>query len=117
MNTDRLGMVLGAIAALNEAGSPSTRTHIQKLLYFAETWGVVRAAHEFVLHLHGPYAFDLDRDIAELETFGHVVSQPNPGGYGARYSTSDSKLAAKLRGLAKWLGPKATRELEALATC
>ena len=106
-----------AVSALNQAGSATTRTHIQKLLFFAGIWEEPQVyPFEFVLHLHGPYSFDLDREIMSMEAFGKVTSVPDPAGYGATYSTEIVDTGGEFQRLADWLGPKSSRQLEALAT-
>ena len=106
-----------AINALNRAGSATTRTHIQKLLFFANVWKEPRTYEfEFVLHLHGPYSFELDREIMAMEAFGRVASISDLAGYGAHYSTKPVDVDLNLQKLADWLGPKSSRQLEALAT-
>lgn len=114
---ERWEPICEAVAALNRASGSTTRTHIQKLCYFSNRWGIRPLPHRFVLHHHGPYSFDLDRDLLRMEAFGILDVRPDAKGYGARYSVADVRASDDIDALAAWLGPKTTRDLEALATC
>ena len=107
-----------AIAALNHAEGSSTRTHIQKLLYFAHSWEIASdPRYDFVLHLHGPYSFELDRDLLRMEAFDALSRTRDTAGYGSRYEVPPVAVRTPVQQLADWLGPLPTRTLEALATC
>ena len=114
---ERWDVVSSAVDALAASGTQAWRTHVQKLLFFAEEWGALRSKpYQFVIHRFGPYAFDLDRDIAEMQGFG-VLEPQNQYRLGVSYSTSgDAPLAPRLKALAKWLGHKTVQDLEVLAT-
>ena len=85
--------------------------------FFAGVWEEPEVyPFEFVLHLHGPYSFDLDREIMSMEAFGKVTSVSDSAGYGATYSTGKVDPGGEFQRLADWLGPKSSRQLEALAT-
>jgi uncharacterized protein YwgA len=113
MSSERL--VQEVVSALNEAGSNSTRTHVQKLLFFLEQWSG-STGYRFGLHLHGPYSSSLDRDIMVMEATGKLNREPGFGGYGSRYSTETVEPSDMVRDLANWLARKPTRALEALST-
>ena len=111
-----------AIRALNESGSRTSRTHIQKLLYFANVWNIGNVPpFEFVLYDHGPYSFELDRTLLLMESFNAFTRVADPDGFGSRYSVEgegkEEVSSAPLIRLAKWLGPLGVRDLEARATC
>jgi uncharacterized protein YwgA len=117
---ERWQLLTAIVRGLNEAGAASTRTQIQKLTYLLSRWSEREVPYSFVLHLHGPYSFDLDRDIAGLEAFRLVAREDIPGTLGGRYFATkgqDATLDDEIRHLARWLGGKSSRELEALATC
>jgi len=116
MTTQQSELALAAIAALNEVGRGESRTHIHKLLYFAQRWGIVDETFPYSLYLHGPYSYDLDQELLELEAFERVQRFRDPAGYGARYKVDGVEVMERLKRLAQWLGPRSTRALEALAT-
>lgn len=116
MTSQQSELALSAIAALNEVGKGESRTHIHKLLYFAQRWGIVEETFPYSLYLHGPYSYDLDQELLELEAFKKVKKFRDPAGYGARYKVDGIEVSEQLKRLAQWLGPKSTRILEALAT-
>lgn len=125
--SERLGLLASLVQMLDEAGSWTGRTHIQKLVYLAQELLGLESGYEFVLYQRGPYSFDLDADIRSLRSIGAVDLNPLPP-YGASYfrtslgesvsklSPVGEKLNDKLTQLAKTLGPKQASELELLAT-
>lgn len=116
MTSQQSELALSAIAALNDVGRGESRTHIHKLLYFAQRWGIADETFPYSLYLHGPYSYDLDQKLLELEAFERVRKFRDPAGYGARYEVDGVEVTEHLKRLAQWLGPKSTRALEALAT-
>ena len=113
-------LIGSAIGAISGTGRYAWRTHIQKLVYLACSWGIVpEQPYEFVIHQFGPYSYGLDRNISEMEAFGVVQRRWGEQGRGSHYSISDAEFAPyaqHLRGLAEWLGPKGVKDLEVLAT-
>lgn len=109
------------IRALNKAKSRSSRTHIQKMMFFAKSWKLTRATDfEFILYQHGPYSYELDRVLLAMESLESITRDPAPDGYGSRYSVVrawKSPPRARYLQLAEWLGPLGVRDLEARATC
>ena len=114
---ERWNIVRSAVAALAAVEAEAWRTHLQKIIFFAEEWRAVPPrSYEFVIHRFGPYSFDLDRDIAEMHGFG-VLERKSQYRLGVSYSLSgDAPSPDKLRPLAEWLGNKTVHELEVLAT-
>lgn len=115
--SERWDVVSSAVAALTKSGAHAWRTHLQKLLFFAEEWSALPTKpYAFVIHRFGPYAFDLDHDIADMQGFG-VLQRESRYRLGASYSTSgDGPYTDRLKPLADWLGKKTVQELEVLAT-
>jgi hypothetical protein len=110
-------LVLDTIASLRQARSETTRTHIQKTVFMAEQLGIVPPeSFEFVLHLYGPYSFDLDQSILDLLASKELTVAPGPGGMGGSYSTDYGVPRTELQPLAEWLGRKGVRALEAITT-
>ena len=119
--------VLAAVDALNRNQSWTGRVHIHKHLFVTQVLGLAEPPFEFVLYDYGPYSFELDDKIIELEMFGFLNrSYPQPG-YGPRYEATAQGLAcaAELSGgeraaignVAAQLGNRKSQELELIATC
>lgn len=64
--TERRALVCRLIKAMREAGSWTGETHIQKCLYFLQNLMNVPAGYDFILYKHGPYSFDLQREMAVM---------------------------------------------------
>lgn len=117
---DRWALITSAVRALNAANARPWRTHIQKLLYFSDVWAVVPGRpYDFVIHRFGPYSFNLDNDIADMQAFGVLTRNWSVSGMGATYEVpaeADAPFEKALEAIAEWLGPKGVKELETLAT-
>lgn len=119
--------MLAAADALRRHGSWTGRIHIQKHLFITQVLNLAGPPFEFVLYDYGPYSFDLDEKIIDLELFGLLSrSYPTPG-YGPQYEPTPQGLRVA-RGLkaedrqavervAKELGGRKSQELELIATC
>lgn len=123
----RQAWVATAIDQLRENQSWTGRVHIHKLLYIAKELGLAAVPFEFELYHYGPYSFDLDAEIEEMQMYGQVAAEyPSPG-YGPKYRlvSTGIELLKQLSGsnreqvgrVAKHLGPRNSRDLELLATC
>lgn len=114
---ERWEVVSSAVAAFATSGADAWRTRVQKLLFFAEEWEAIPTKpYEFVIHRFGPYSFDLDREIAEMEGF-RVLRRESVYRTGASYSTSGAvPFLSNLQPFANWLGNKTVQQLEVLAT-
>jgi uncharacterized protein len=119
--------IASSIAALNRTGSWTGRIHVHKLLYLAKALDLSEPPFDFVLYQYGPYSYDLDAAIAQMDLYGLVVkSYPNPR-YGPKYVVTElgaeeaSQLDAgdleALNRLARQLGDCDSQSLELQATC
>ena len=85
--------------------------------------------HDFRMHIYGPFSSDLNHETAALSLGGVIHAEPDPDGFGERYSIGGEHVGnARERGgirketieafdvLARWLAPKRVRELEAIST-
>ena len=119
--------VLAAVDALNRNGSWTGRVHIHKHLFITQVLELAAPPFGFVLYDYGPYSFELDDKIIELEMFGLLNrSYPQPG-YGPRYEATAQGLAraaglpdserAAIGNVAERLGKRKSQELELIATC
>jgi uncharacterized protein YwgA len=124
---DPAAWVLAAVDALNRHRSWTGRVHVHKHLFITQVLELAAPPFEFVLYDYGPYSFDLDNKIIELELLGHLSrSYPQPG-YGPRYEPTlqGLELARTLRPedreavdqVATQLGDRKSQELERIATC
>ncbi len=119
--------VLAAARELNQHGSWTGRIHIHKLLFVTKVLGLAEPPFAFVLHDYGPYSFELDEEIINLEMAGRLDhSYPTPG-YGPRYeptpqgravaSNLSAPAATAVGEVAAQLGDGSSQKLELLATC
>lgn len=123
---DRRAWVSSAVRLLREQGSWTGRFHIHKLLVVADLLGCASTPFRFELYRYGPYSFELDELIADMETFGFLSKDYERPGYGPRYSNTD--LAQEdateippddLEGLklvAREFGSAGSKDLELIAT-
>lgn len=119
-------MVIALIHRLNEVGSWSGATHIQKSTYFLQEWRQVPLGYRFVIHYFGPYSFALDEELGLLRAVGWLRSIPQRG-RGVRYEVDPQRIAQAAPSLSKRdqndidavasrFGRKNARQLEVLAT-
>ncbi len=119
--------VLAAAHALNEQDSWTGRVHIHKHLFITQVLRLAVPPFDFVLYDYGPYSFELDEEIVNLEMFGFLSrSYPQPG-YGPRYEPTALGLSEArslpesdceaIKRVAKAIGGRKSLELELIATC
>jgi uncharacterized protein YwgA len=129
MSTSSFPVVVYAIKVLTDRSQRVGRTHIHKYLFLAESWGLLPAAHRFSLYLHGPYSRELDGELLALRAGGMVQADPDPAGYGARFTVADMYVGMaadqlqldagstlNLGKIANVIAPMSVRELEAVST-
>src|SRR3990170_4034222 len=68
--SERLRLLSLVVRLLNQSGSWTGRTHIQKLVYFAQQLLGIAPEYEFVLYQRGPYCFQLDSDVRPARAAG-----------------------------------------------
>jgi uncharacterized protein YwgA len=66
---------------VSQLGNPG-RTKLQKLIYFLEESIGLPLEYRFKMHHYGPYAEELERDVARLSEFGFLKVFPDIQGYG-----------------------------------
>lgn len=119
--------VTETVRVLRGANSWTGRIHIHKALVLGELLGLLDTPFEFEIYRYGPYSFDLDSEIAEMETSGLLTKdyvQPN---YGPKYSNSslaadlidklDDDARARLLRIASQIGSWRSQDLELVSTC
>lgn len=125
--TSRGAWVARAVAALNKHGSWTGRIHLHKHLYFTKELELAKPPFDFALYQYGPYSYELDVEIAQMELYGQLTkSFPSPG-YGPRYRLSDlgveeaKELTASdqeaLERVAEAIKDSDSQALELQATC
>ncbi len=60
-------------------------THIQKCVLFLQELFQIPTGYEFVLHLHGPYSFELRNDLTLMRTRSQLDVEERPG-YGPSFT-------------------------------
>lgn len=125
-SAEKSHLVIGLVHRLNEVGSWSGATHIQKSAFFLQEWRQAPLNYRFVIHYYGPYSFDLDEELGLLRTAGWLKAIPQDG-WGVRYEVEPQRLAqvasslserdwADINAVADRFGRKNARQLEVLAT-
>jgi uncharacterized protein YwgA len=119
--------VAAATKALAEAGSWTGRTHLHKHLFITDALGLGRVPFDFELYHYGPYSFELDGVVAEMEAFGELDKRYRKAGYGPSYAITSlgeetlAELDADELDVSDKVAAKLARfdsaDLELIATC
>ena len=122
---DKYALLLYVIKKLNNAGSWTGNTHIQKIVDLAQS-KIGVDLYRFVIHHYGPYSFDLRDDLDLLVSGGYIERRIDEYGYhykltekGEKYlasSTIESEVSEVIEKLAKIFGKAPTIVLELIAT-
>lgn len=113
-----------SVDKLNDVNSWTGRIHIHKHLFIAQVLAVANVPFQFELYHFGPYSFEADHVIAEMEAFGELEKTYVRPGYGPTYKTTDlaedavsDEDAAALSCVADQLRGFNSGDLELIATC
>lgn len=119
--------VAEAIHALNEHKSWTGRIHTQKLAYIVSELKLAVTPFTFEFYRFGPYSIELDRTVADMETFGQIDKDYSAPGYGPTYSCTALGLReaqalgtvekTALRRVAQHISTMSGSDLELMATC
>jgi hypothetical protein len=128
----RLGqeaVLAGLARRLDEQGSWSGETHIQKSAYLMSELLGVPFDFDFILYKHGPFSFELRDELGSMEADRLIERQPQPPPYGPRLIVTGrgreleerlaqtmSRYAPALDWTAQHVGDRGVYELERLAT-
>lgn len=127
MDFKKHAWILAVIEGLRKHESWTGKTHVQKTLYLIEAATLSKPPFEFVLYKHGPYSFDAESAIEEMESYGAIAIEPVPG-YGvtitpgpmAEYVRAKVQLGTKeqraMAKVCKFAGSRNVANLERLAT-
>ncbi len=127
MNRKQRAWIAAAVQALRRTGSWTGRTHLHKHLFVVQTLQLADVPFEFELHHYGPYSFELDAAVAEMEAFGDLDKEYPQPGYGPSYELtefgnealaefSQQELEAA-KSIANRLQNLGSSDLELIATC
>ena len=126
VHPERKWVVVELVRQLNETGSRTGSTHIQKCTFFLQFLFRLPLGYSFVIYHYGPYSFDLEDELAILRWRGWLTVEPDRDGYGVHYRigpaasnrqaglTEDQEGA--VRSAVDYLGSRPVRMLELLAT-
>lgn len=122
-------VLAGLARRLDDRGSWSGETHIQKAAYLVHELANVPFEFDFILYKHGPFSFELRDELASMRVDGLLDRQPQPAPYGprivvtergreleARFASTMARYGPRLDWVAERIGPKNVLELERLAT-
>lgn len=126
---DRMAVVLRLAATLWDKGSWCGETHLQKAIYFLQEAAGVPLGYRYLLYMHGPYSFDVGRELEIMRGYGYLQLEPQSPPYGAKLRTTDAALRVQalhhavveryveaLNRVADFLGDKGVVQLEKLST-
>ena len=82
MDYKKASLVLAVIRSLKQHGSWTGKTHVQKSLFLIKTATQIDVPFTFVLFKHGPYSFELETELEQMQTEVAITSEPDPNGYG-----------------------------------
>jgi uncharacterized protein YwgA len=127
MTNKQRAWVAVAARKLGRAGSWTGRTHLHKHLFIVKSLGLAKVPFEFELYHYGPYSFELDGVVAEMEAFGDLNKTYRRVGYGPSYEATalgkeaiaelDPEEVSAAKAVAAELAPYDSADLELIATC
>ncbi len=122
-------VLAGLARRLDQHGSWSGETHIQKAAYLLRELADVPFEFEFILYKHGPFSFELRDELASMRADRLLERQPQPAPYGPRILVTErgreleqrlartmERYGPRLEWVAEQVGPKNVLDLERLAT-
>jgi hypothetical protein len=122
-------VLVGLARRLDENGSWSGETHLQKAAFLLRELVHVPFDFEFILYKHGPFSFELRDELASMRADRLLVRDPQPAPYGprilvtergreleARLARTMERYGPALDWLAEQTGQRNVLELERLAT-
>ena len=65
---ERRALVCRLVKEMGQTDSWAAETHIQKCVYFLQEMLDVPAGYDYILYKHGPYSFDLRRELAVMRS-------------------------------------------------
>ena len=124
----RDAVLLTLTDSLRSHGSWCGETHLQKATYFLQEVTRVPLRFEYVLYRHGPFSFDLRKELTAMRANNLLALEP-AFEYGPRFKATDVGAALlsfctdevkpyerSVEFVSSWLGPMGVVELERAAT-
>ncbi len=117
-------LICSLVKAMRSEDSWAGETQIQKCVYFLQNLMAVPTGYEFILYKHGPYSFDLQRELAVMRARLQLDIEPRYN-YGPSFTLGprgelDIERVAShnsaIEFVAKKLSTKNVRSLERLST-
>lgn len=84
MDLQKHRLVLAVVEALNQVGSWTGKTHIQKTFALLLARGKLKVPFTIVLYKHGPYSFELRDTIDLMRSYDALSFSLVTGGYGEK---------------------------------
>jgi uncharacterized protein YwgA len=122
-------IIAGLTRRLDDRGSWSGETHIQKATYLLHALTNLEFDFDFILYKHGPFSFELRDELASMRGDGLLERRPQPAPYGPRIFVTERgreledrfprtqwRYRQALDLVAEQVAPKNVLELERLAT-
>lgn len=122
-------VLVGLARRLDENGSWSGETHLQKAAFLLHELARVPFDFEFILYKHGPFSFELRDELSSMRADRLLERQPQPAPYGPRIVVTDrgrelegrlartmERYGPVLDWIAGQTGQRNVLELERLAT-
>jgi hypothetical protein len=122
-------ILVGLARRLEQEGSWSGETHLQKSAYLASELLGVPFDFEFILYKHGPFSFELRDELDDMRANGLLTRVPQGPKYGPRLLVSErgdtfeqrfaktmERYGASLDWIADNVGDRGVLDLERLAT-
>jgi hypothetical protein len=125
---EKKALTVALIRKMQDTGSWTGETHIQKLTYFLEEFFNIDLNYDFILYKHGPFSFDLRDELGALRADDFIVMEPRrPFGASFKPSKRADLLENKYNDLIREykgelnfvvdrLANKSVKELEKVAT-
>jgi uncharacterized protein YwgA len=128
MEFEKHALVLAVIEKLRAHRSWTGKTHVQKTIFLLNEVAVAKSPFTFVLYKHGPFSFDLERELEQMESYAAIASETVESGYGVilrpgrnaefvrqSHSLADSEVDA-IEKVARFVGRRNVADLERLAS-
>jgi hypothetical protein len=122
-------VLVGLARRLDENGSWSGETHLQKAAFLLNELVHVPFGFDFILYKHGPFSFELREELSSMRADRLLERQPQPAPYGPRIVATkrgrelEDRLARtmerygpRIDWVAEQTGRRNVLELERLAT-
>jgi hypothetical protein len=93
---NRFEFLIWIVSKLNDVGSWSGNTHIQKIAELAQSISG-KEFYKFVLYHYGPYSFDLNGDLNLLVSAGYLEKEIAEAGYHYRLTEKGTKMLNELQ--------------------